>query len=442
VNPIVFVMRRPLAALVLVLVLAAGGVLSWQEWFGKDLPRSSDRVEEYTQYARTGARWIKERVLTLYGSYLRQETEHHEGERRKVVATSPNIQDVDVTQTYVCQIHSRKHIKVRAIDEGYLEEIAVREGQAVKKGDLMFKIIPILYEARYDAEKAEADLAELELKNTRQLFELKQAVVSPNEVLLFQAKAARAQAKAKLAKAELEFTNVKAPFDGIVDRLYEMQGSLIKEGAILTTLSDNSVMWVYFNVPERQYLEYMAARELHEKEDRIELKLANQEIFPEEGKIGAIEAQFNNENGNIAFRADFANPKGLLRHGQTGTILIHRTVRNALVIPQRATFELLDKRYVWVIGEDEAAHQRLITISHELDDIYVVASGLKASDRFVLEGVREVEEGGVRISPAGGVAQESEVSRGIEVALLGRSREPGRGPGAPWGRSFRAAPAG
>ena len=90
-----------------------------------------------------------------------------------------------------------------------------------------------------------------------------------------------------------------------------------------------------------------------------------------------IEAQFNNETGNIPFRADFPNPDGLLRHGQTGTILIHRTLKNAVVIPQRATFELLDKRYVWVVGDDDKANQTLITIKHELEDIFVIDSGLE-----------------------------------------------------------------
>jgi membrane fusion protein (multidrug efflux system) len=192
----------------------------------------------------------------------------------------------------------------------------------------------------------------------------------------------------------MNFTEVKAPFDGIVDRLREREGSLIKEGDVLTTLSDNSVMWVYFNVPEAEYLGYMADRAQHEAEDSIELSLANHTTFPQPGKIGAIEAQFNNETGNIAFRADFPNPDRLLRHGQTGTILIHRTLHNATVIPQRAIFDLLDKRYVWVIGEDDVAHQRLITISkHELEDIFVIEGGLDVKDKIVLEGVRLVEEG-------------------------------------------------
>ena len=158
------------------------------------------------------------------------------------------------------------------------------------------------------------------------------------------------------AKAELNLTNIRAPFDGMVNRLHEQLGSLIKEGDILTTLSDNSVMWVYFNVPEAQYLEYMAGLEQGQEDPEIELVLANGNKFPQGGTIGAIEAQFNNETGNIPFRADFPNPDGLLRHGQIGTILIHRTLHDAIVIPQRATYEILDKRYVYVVGEDDVVH--------------------------------------------------------------------------------------
>ena len=121
--------------------------------------------------------------------------------------------------------------------------------------------------------------------------------------------------------------------------------------------------------------------------------LASQTTFPQPGKIGAIEAQFNNETGNIAFRADFPNPDRLLRHGQTGTILIHRTLHDATVIPQRAVFDLLDKRYVWVMDEDDVAHQRLITVKLTMEDVFVIKSGLDVKDKIVLEGVRLVQEG-------------------------------------------------
>ena len=166
---------------------------------------------------------------------------------------------------------------------------------------------------------------------------------------LFEAKLARAQAKADMAKAELNFTKVKAPFDGIVDRLKKQQGSLVKEGDILTTLSDNRVMWVYFNVPEAQYLEYMASSK-QDKEDRKSNSSWRTTASSRRPASSADDrGPINNETGNIPFRADFQNPDRLLRHGQTGTILIHRTLKNAVVIPQRATFEILDKRYVWVV---------------------------------------------------------------------------------------------
>ena len=203
----------------------------------------------------------------------------------------------------------------------------------------------------------------------------------------------KAKAKAELAQAELNFATVKAPFDGIVDRLHQQQGSLVKEGEILTTLSDNSVMWVYFNVPEARYLEYMANLKQDKEDLQIELMLANGNKFEQIGKIGAIEADFNNETGNIPFRADFPNPDRLLRHGQTGTVLISRVQNDAIVIPQRATFEILDKRYVYVVDKDDVVHQREIVIQNEMEDIFVIKKGLDVNDKIVLEGIRQVRDG-------------------------------------------------
>jgi membrane fusion protein (multidrug efflux system) len=212
-------------------------------------------------------------------------------------------------------------------------------------------------------------------------------------VALYQAKLAKADAKAKLAEAELNFTMVRAPFDGIIDRLEEQHGSLIKEGDVLTTLSDNSLMWVYFNMPEARYFEYKAAPARDREGQRIELVLANGNKFQQTGKIAAIGAKFNNETGNGTFRADFPNPDGLLRHGMTGTVLIHKTVNNAIVIPQRATFQILDKRYVYAVGKDDVVHQREIVVENELEDIFVISKGLGVDDRFVCEGIRQVHEG-------------------------------------------------
>jgi membrane fusion protein (multidrug efflux system) len=312
-------------------------------------------------------------------------------EAHRIVATSPESKAVTLTQQYVAQIHSQRHIKIRALEMGYLEAIHIKEGQVVKEGDLLFKVRPILYETKFDAEQAEADLAQLELNYTKKLYEDK--VVSLNEVKLLEVKLAKAKARAQLAKAELDFATVKSPFDGIVDRLLQQQGSLVQEGEILTTMSDNSVMWVYFNVPEKQYLEYMADLNENKDELKIELVLANGDKFKQVGKIGAIEADFNNENGNIPFRADFPNPGRILRHGQTGTILISRVQKDAIVIPQRAVFEILQKRYVFVVDKDNVAHQREIDIKNELEDLYVVKTGVGVDDKIVLEGIRQVRDG-------------------------------------------------
>jgi membrane fusion protein (multidrug efflux system) len=310
--------------------------------------------------------------------------------QRKIVLTSPMAMDVDITQPYLCQMHSWRHINVRALTKGYLSEIKVREGQAVKKGDLMFKIVSTLNKAKLDAEMAEAKQAELEYQYTEQM--VRQHTVSEQQLKLLEAKRDRAKAKVAEAQAELDFTDVKAPFEGIVGRLHQQIGSLIMEGDVFTTLSDNSMMWVYFNVPQAQYLAYMANREQQEN-DKIELMLANRSKFPQPGRLRAIEAEFNDATGSIAFRADFPNPDRLLRHGQAGTILIHRKVHDAIVIPIRATYEILDKKYVYVVDKDDVAHRREIVVQNETDDIFVIKKGVGVGDRIVLEGIRQVRDG-------------------------------------------------
>ncbi len=331
-----------------------------------------------------------------YEAYFPKHEVEARVENHRVVVTSPMVKDVIISHAYVCQIQSKNHINVCALENGYLEAIPIKEGQAVKEGDLLFQTVPTLYKAKLAAEVAERNYALLELNLTKKLAE-KQGV-SQNEVLLHDAKLAKAQAKVDLAQAELNFATVRAPFDGIVDRLHTQKGSLVKEGDMLTTLSDNSVMWVYFNVTERRYLEYMAERRLSEGGLDVELGLADHSRFPHTGKIdlahkiGAIEANFNNETGNIQFRADFSNPERLLRHGQTGTVLIRKTLKGAIVIPQRSTFENLAKRYVYVVGKDNVVHQREIVVDQEQEDIFVV-SGVKPTDKIVFEGTRQVQDG-------------------------------------------------
>jgi membrane fusion protein (multidrug efflux system) len=384
-------MWRLLIALLLVVALIGGGVFGLYK-MRVDIPAlNTPKLYAYLDSMMVRAEPIKAYIVGQYEKYFhKHEEEDAHPEEQQITVTSPIAKDVIITQQFVCQIHSRRHIDVCALEDGYLWPIKLKEGQAVKEGDVLFEINPVLYKAKWDAEVAERDLAALELRLSQTL--ANKNGVSQIEPKVFEAKLARATAKAKQAEAEFNFTKVKAPWDGIIDRLKDFQGSLVKEGDVLTTLSDNNVMWVYFNVPEAQYLEYMASSEQEKKDQKVELELANHNKFPRPASALTIEAQFNNQTGNIQFRADFENPGTLLRHGQTGTILIHRTLKNAVVIPQRAVFEILDKRYVWVVGDGDVAKQRLITIKHELEDIFVINTGLDVTDKIVLEGVRQIEQ--------------------------------------------------
>ncbi len=330
-------------------------------------------------------------VMILSLSACNSHEEEHQVEAHKITATSPQSKPVTLTQRFVCQIHSQRHIKVEALESGYLEAIRIKEGQSVKKGELLFNVRPVLYQTQYDAEQAEADVAQLELNFADKL--VQKNAISENEKKLIGVKLAKAKAKAERAKAELDFAFVKAAFDGIVDRVLCQEGSLVREGEILTTLSDNSIMWVYYSVPEKQYLEYMDQSEEERKAMKIELELANRQKFEFTAIQNTVEADFNNEIGTVQFRADFPNPERLLRHGQTGTVLISRVQNNAVVIPQRASFEVLQKRYVYVIDDDDVAHQREIVVQKELEDLYVIKEGLAVTDRIVLEGTRQVRDG-------------------------------------------------
>ena len=326
---------------------------------------------------------------------------HHEEAPQPVVLTTPSVMDVPTTQAYVCRMQSRRHIEIRALNGGYLEEIPIQEGQAVRAGERLYGIYPVLYRTKLEAEKAELRLTEINLQNTEML--AGKGFVSTPEVARAKAERDRAKANLDRATAEFGFTSIVAPFDGIMGRQLLQQGSLIGEGDTLTTLSDNAVMWVYFNVPEADYLRFKSLRgasdtgsprKIEFSGATIQLRLANGQIFDKNASTTlTIESEFNRETGNIEFRADLPNPEGLLRHGQTGTLLINQKLSGALVIPQRATFEILDRRYVFVVDEKAIAHQREITVARELEDIFVIKNGLKAGEKFVFEGVREVRDG-------------------------------------------------
>jgi membrane fusion protein (multidrug efflux system) len=325
--------------------------------------------------------------IFIYSSCESKES-HHEEERTFPV-TSPVKMDTSFMKEYVCQIHSIQHIELRAQERGYLEKIFVDEGQTVKEGQLLFKIMPRLYQAELQKAQAEVNFAEIEYENTKNLAD--SDIVSPTELAMARAKYEKAQAELSLAKVHLDFTEIRAPFDGIIDRFHVRQGSLIEEGELLTHLSDNSEMWVYYNVPEAEYLDYMTEVD-RDSSIAVQLMMANNKIFGQKGVMQTIEADFNHETGNIQFRATFPNPKRLLRHGETGNILMTVPLQDALLVPQKATFETLDKKFVFVIDKENKVRQREITIGQEIPHLFTVTAGLKEDDRILLEGIRLVRE--------------------------------------------------
>ena len=332
-------------------------------------------------------------LIALPACQMHREEEQDHQEQHKIVVTSPLAKNITITQPYVCQIRSQKNIEVCPLVAGRLEVIYVNEGQVVKKGDPLFKILSTLYQAKLDAELAKVRTAQIKLENAKRLYnDGKNSVISQTEVTLFQQELAEAQATANRTKAEVEFTVIRADFDGIVDRLPKQLGSTIKEGEVLTTLYDNSLMWVYFNVPEVRCLEYRTKPGQDIECQQLVLLLADASKFPQPCALVTPLPKANNETGTFPYRADFLNPDRLLRHGQTGKMLVNRTLKNALVIPQRATFERLDKLYVFVVGKDDVAHEREIVIEYEMEDIYVVKKGLDANDKIVLEGVRQIAD--------------------------------------------------
>lgn len=303
--------------------------------------------------------------------------------------TSPVKMDTIINKDFVAQIQSVKNIEIRAQEKGFLEKIYVDEGQYVKAGQTLFRIMPQLYQAELLKAKAEVEQASIELRNASTL--ANNDIVSKNERLMAKAKLDAANAEMKLAQIHLSFTDIKAPFSGVIDRIPLKLGSLVDEGDLLTTLSDNTDIYSYFNVSEPEYLNYQK-NVADRGNQNVNLVMANGDLFNQTGQIQTIEGQFDNETGNIAFRAKFTNPEKLLRNGETGKIRMTLPLKNALIIPQKATYEIQDQKYVFVIDKNGVAKSKNIKVAYELPDIYVVASGLSGGDKILLEGVQKVKD--------------------------------------------------
>lgn len=325
----------------------------------------------------------------LYQTGCKTKKEEKE-EVTKYTATSALKIDTSFTKEYVSQIKSVRNIEIRAQEKGYLQNIYVDEGQYVKAGQLLFRIMPKIYEAELLKAQAEVEGEEIELQNAKTLVE--KNVISKNEQAMAQAKLNQAKAEVALARLHLSFTEIRAPFDGTIDRLPMKLGSLVDEGALLTSLSDNSQMFAYFNVSEPEYLDY----ETNVKgrgDTKVGLLLANNTPLKYKGNVETIEGEFDHETGNIAFRARFPNSDKLLKNGETGKVQMTMPLKDALVIPQKTTYEIQDKIYVFVIDKNNVVKSRNITITGRMPDLYIVESGIAETDKILLEGVQKVKDG-------------------------------------------------
>jgi membrane fusion protein (multidrug efflux system) len=316
------------------------------------------------------------------------------------------VKDTTYTREYVAEIHSVQNVEIRAKASGYLESIYVDEGSAVSQGQLLFSLNSQQFkqellkaQAALTSTLAESKAAEVELKNARTLVE--KNVISQSELDVAQtrydamlANIEEAKANETSASLQLSFAQIRAPFSGIINRIPNKAGSLIEEGTLLTTLSNNKDMLVYYNVSEKDYLDYATTKgEGASKE--VSLLLANGTLYNHPGKIETIESEFDNSTGNIAFRAKFPNPENLLKHGASGKVLVKTPLKNALLIPQKSTFEVQGNIYLFVVGKDNRVEQRQIIPSLRLTQFYVVASGLSSSETFIYEGIQKVKDGDV-----------------------------------------------
>jgi membrane fusion protein (multidrug efflux system) len=325
-------------------------------------------------------------ILCHIGCTPKQEAK--EAAARYTVTTPLKI-DTSFEKEYVSQIKAVRNIEIRSQEKGYLQNIFVDEGQAVKAGQLLFRIMPKIYQAELDKAQAETNMAGIELKNTTMLSD--KNVVSKNELSMAQAKLAQSKAELSVARLHLSFTDIKAPFDGTIDRIPLKIGSLVDEGELMTSLSDNSQMYAYYNVSEPEYLDYKTNVK-GRGDNKVTLLLANNEPLKYKGEVETVEGEFNSETGNIAFRAKFPNPDKLLKHGETGKVRMTVPLRNVLVIPQKTTYEIQDKTYVFVVDQKGIVRSRNITIASEMPDLYVVGSGLAESDKILLDGVQKVKD--------------------------------------------------
>jgi membrane fusion protein (multidrug efflux system) len=323
-------------------------------------------------------------------------------EQQTYLVIQPVIKDTTYDREYAASINSFQNVEIRTKVRGFVDEILVDEGQKVKKDQILFKLNSKEFEQHeHKAEaviqiaNAELRASEIEVENTKKL--LDKNIVSKSEFELVSTKVSINRAKvneAKVAKEQallhIEYTRIKAPFDGIINRIPNKKGSLIDEGALLTSISNNETIYAYYNVSEIDYLDYIQS---NNKSNKVNLSLANNSIYPHVGNIETTETEFNKETGNIAFRAKFPNPEKLLKEGATGKIILKKEYKNAIIIPQKSTFEVQGSIYIYLVDKNNIVYSKKINPIIRLSNFFVIDKDLDKNDKVIFEGIQNIKVG-------------------------------------------------
>jgi len=350
-------------------------------------------------------------AIGLFGACSSGKAKKKAETRTEIPVIKLKVVDTTLAFNYVADIQASKNVEIRSRVQGFIEKILVDEGQAVRKGQLLFKMNDKEYlitlsqaKSRLASAKSAVQIAAVELERIKTLVEKK--VISRSELLLGKARLDEAKAKASEASSmiddanqKLSYASVRAPFNGVIDRIPFKTGSLVSEGALLTTLSDNRDMYAYFDISENEYLQFMRKGKGRFSQNTVTtLLLSDGTTYPLKGKIQTQESSFSGNMGSIAFRAIFPNPNNILKHGASGKVQLLSTLDSSLLVPQKSVFELQDKSYVFVVGKDNKVTMKSFVPKMRIAEYYVASSGLHAGDNIVYEGVQNIKDG-VKITP-------------------------------------------
>lgn len=315
--------------------------------------------------------------------------------------------NIEVPQSFVADVQAVQFVEIKPKVEGFVEAVLVDEGEHVKKGQVLFRLSSAeLYEevkeaqANHKQAQAELKMAEVEVDRIKRLVErdiisgirLDQAIAE-SDVARLQVQ----QAKSRLLRAETNYsyTTITAPFEGYVDRIPFKVGSLVTPTSLLTSLTDVSDMFAYFKINEKEYLEYKRTQlsGIDQPElNNLELILSDQSVYRYKGQVETVEGDFERGTGSIAFRARFANPERLLRHGVSGKIRMMTKMEDVVLVPQQSTFEIQDFTYVYTVAEDGKVSVRSFEPLARHGSYYVTED-LPDSTVIVYEGVQMITDG-------------------------------------------------